>query len=178
MGGYYYNDYSNLNRLSFGNPFDGSYSTTQKTYRVGGFKYGYFGRIRTHLNVYQEIYYDTQNGNDFSFSIIPAPLNLRKERVLLDTGAKVNFLENKLGVGLNYLSYVRYADRTPQRLVRDNLNFETAIYRLDNRVSMSIDAQPHPSIYFQLGFGIDLDGDAFGARRYFDKGFGKFIFLF
>lgn len=178
LGGYFYADYNTLYRESAANPFDGNYTSTQQLIKAGFFGYGYFKWFSPHIVLSLQEYSDRQTGTDFSFSIIPEELDYTNSRVLLDVGSTLNLLDSKLNLMFKYLSYVRRTPNDQRLIIRQYLNSEEFTYRFDNRFTFSIQSQPHEKIFFELGAGLDIDGDKFGKRRIFDKGFGKFLFEF
>lgn len=179
MGGFYYTDYTSQYRFSdSGSPLNGFYKTTQDYTKYGLFAYGFFERFSPHIMLFHENYSDTQIGTDFSISSIDDELDFDSKGTILDVGSNVHFNNTKLNVMVKYLSFVRSTNSADRRLLRNATESEIPIYRLDNRFTLSIQAVPHDRIFFEIGAGFDIDGDRFGSRRYFDKGFGKFIFEF
>lgn len=181
LGGFYYRDCTSQYRYSdTSSPLNGFYKTKQVYSKYGLFAYGFFGRFSPHIMLLHEKYFDTQIGTDFSISSINDELDFASKGTILDFGSSINFNDTKLRIMFKYLSYVRSTQSIDRVKLSSSTQSEIPAYRLDNRFTLSIQATPHDRIFFEIGAGYDIDGDRdrFGEPRFFDKGFGKFIFQF
>ncbi|MEM8487617.1 MAG: hypothetical protein AAF564_18850 [Bacteroidota bacterium] len=182
-GLFFYADRDHLTRSADGNPFAGAYRTTQQTRKFGGFVYGYMGRLRPFIRFSRDRYTDTQDGDDFSISVLPHALDHAETRWVLDVGIKIQPFKVPFYTEFRYMSLKR--DQIDVEASRQITKSWTQQYiyvaPFNNRLVFSMSFVASNRFHFEMGGAYDIDGDTHQFNtvvKRFDKGFVKMLVRF